>query len=91
LPTSMHVCSPYCGICKPPKEAPLICPACNTLNDPELGEHGSCKACGAELPPRKVIEPVHCLKVDALCARPCGQSQKPPRTAAAGCIYHTPL
>lgn len=88
---AMHPCNPYCGICKPPKEPLLICPACNEENDPELGEFGSCKNCGAALPPRKVPEPIMCQKIDQICARPCESGKRETRNKIVRCIYHTPL
>jgi len=91
MSTSMHVCNPYCGACKPPKEPLLICPACSTSNDPEAGEFAKCKTCGAELPPRKLPVPILCLRINQLCARPCGLGSKPPRSFVKHCLHHTPL
>ena len=58
MSTSMHACNPYCGICKPPREALLECASCGGINDPELGEFGNCKECGSELSPRILPEPI---------------------------------
>lgn len=91
MPGSMHVCNPYCGRCKPPKEPLLICPACGTYNDPEQGEYGACKACGAHLPPRVLPTPIMCKRISQMCARPCKQGEKPARQPSASCRYHTPL
>lgn len=90
--TVFHVCNPYCGKCKPPREPLLICSQCETTNDPEQGEFGFCKACGAQLPPRQVPEPIFCAIVDEMCARPCGRGKDPSisRTTSRRCIYHTP-
>ena len=91
MPGSMHVCNPYCGRCKPPKEPLLACTACGTFNDPERGEFGRCKECGAELPPRILPTPIKCLRIGQMCARPCKQGEKPGRLPNATCTHHTPL
>jgi len=91
MSTSMHVCNPYCGACKPPKEALLICPSCGEGNDPGSGEFGNCKACGAKLPPRQIPKPIMCLKINQMCANPCGLGSKAPRVVVKACVHHTPL
>lgn len=89
-PTSMHVCNPYCGRCKPSKEPLLVCPECGVDNNPELGEHTNCKNCGTKLPPRKIPEPILCLRIDQICARPCGLGSIIPRIKTKTCTHHTP-
>ena len=89
MSTSMHVCNPYCGRCKPPREPLLHCPACKAINDPLKGEFGLCKRCGAALPPRKLPEAAYCNRVGAMCANPCGQRDKEPLAAGASCPYFT--
>lgn len=89
MQSSFHVCNPYCGKCRPPKEKPLICPACEAFNDPTLGEFGSCKACGALLPERQLPVPEHCLVVDKVCANPCGRSKKAFEYGKGSCVYHS--
>ena len=91
MPGLMHVCNPYCGRCKPPKEPLLTCTACGTDNDPELGEYGVCKACGAPLPERTLPEPIMCLRINEMCAKPCGLGKVEPRVKTAKCSYHTPM
>ena len=90
MSSSMHVCT-YCGKCRPPKEPILICEYCETWNDPELGEFGTCKKCGKPLPPRQIPEPIFCLKIEKMCAKPCGNGKVKPRVVAKFCRYHTPV
>lgn len=87
----MHVCNPYCGRCKPPKEPLRVCPTCGAYDDSEHSEHGTCKECGGILPPRVLPQPLLCKRINQMCARPCKQGEKPPRTPVASCRYHTPL
>ncbi len=90
MSTSMHVCT-FCGKCRPPKEPKLICKHCGTWNDPELGEYGTCKECGGKLPERTLPEPIFCLKIEQMCARPCQNGRVKPRVKAKMCRWHTPV
>lgn len=92
MPTNMHVCSPYCGRCKPPKESLMTCPNCQNVIDPEIEYNdGICAKCGAQLPPRQVWEPIFCLKIKEWCARPCGMGKIEPKFYVKTCVHHTPL
>lgn len=72
-------CNPFCGNCKPPKPRPKICPNCKTLNMDDPDEPVKCKKCGADLPMRPPIEPVHCLFSDTICKTPCRKHKEPPK------------
>lgn len=89
MATSMHVCNPYCGKCKPPKEPLLECPSCKTMNDPTKGDYKTCRRCGASLPPRKLPVPAFCSRVDAMCANPCGRKNGKRLLDGEQCVYFT--
>lgn len=91
MSTSMHVCNPYCGKCKPPKEPLLLCPGCGTMNDPTRGDYEHCRRCGTKLPERKLPVPAHCARVDAVCANPCGRKNGSPLSNGERCVYFTPV
>lgn len=86
---SFHVCNPYCGKCRPPKERPLICPQCNRLNDPTQGEIDTCVVCGADLPERTLPVPEYCNLIKEICNNPCGKKNRSSGTEKVVCIYHT--
>lgn len=86
-----HVCNPYCGRCRPPKEKPLLCVQCDTANFPDRGEFGVCKKCGAELPERRLPIPARCEHAGLICANPCGKSSEPqPLGRLVPCSFRTP-
>lgn len=91
MSTSMHVCNPYCGKCKPSKEPLLPCPECGTMNDPTRGDYEHCRRCGTKLPERKLPVPAFCTRVDAVCANPCGKKGGLPLSDGERCVYFTPV
>lgn len=87
-----HVCNPYCGKCKPPKERPVICENCGALNELAPDEPRICKKCGAMVPERVVPEPLLCKVIGEWCANPCKRGEEVPRLVSQKkCIYHTPM
>lgn len=90
MSTSMHVCNPFCGKCKPPREPLLECPECKTMNDPLRGDSELCKRCGAKLPPRKLPVPAFCTRVGEICVNPCGRKNGEPMPLGSHCVYFTP-
>lgn len=68
------VCNPYCGLCKPPKPRPRICPKCRTANF--RPQDTNCKKCGEGLPAFIPPPVVLCNFCGLTCANPCGKSKQ---------------
>ena len=89
--SGFHVCSPYCGYCKPPKKFALRCESCGWTDYDGEGA-GACPKCGAALPLPKPPAPIRCAYVDEVCIDPCGRGRdaKPGMVRQQKCSYHTP-
>ena len=86
-----HMCSPYCGRCKPPLPPARTCGVCGRVELDPIAF--TCKECGALLPKVQKPAPIFCEQILQTCANPCGRGRKAVSGGLAGakCPYHTPL